>query len=78
MTSVESSLDDEIATARLSLAQKKAEAAGVACKTWVSYGNDAVEQVVTTAQKAHSNMFTIGRRPLRGDMKERLIGDIAE
>lgn len=78
MTTIESSRDDEIATARLSLAQKKAEAAGVACEPWVSYGKDAVEQVVATAQKAHSNILVIGRRPLRGDMKERLIGDIAE
>lgn len=78
MTNVESSKADEIATARLTLAQKKAEAAGVECETWVSYGKDPVEQVVATAQKAHSNILIIGRRPLRGDMKERLIGDIAE
>ena len=37
-----------------------------------------MEQVVTAAHKAHANMLVIGRRPLRGDMKERLIGDIAE
>ncbi len=78
MTSVESSMDDEIATARLTVAHKKAEAAGVECETWVSYGKDPVEQVVATAQKAHTNILIIGRQPLRGDMKERLIGDIAE
>lgn len=78
MTSVESAKADEIATARLTLARKKAEAAGVECETWVSYGKDPVEQVVAAAQKAHSNILIIGRRPLRGDMKERLIGDIAE
>lgn len=78
MTSVESSRDEEIATARLSLAQKKAEAAGVECETRISYGKDTVEQVVAAAQQAHSNILIIGRRPLRGDMKERLIGDIAE
>jgi SulP family sulfate permease len=50
----------------------------VECETWVSYGKDPVEQVVTAAQKAHTNILIIGRRPLRGDMKERLIGDIAE
>ena len=78
MTSVESPLADEIATARLALAEKKAEAAGVECETWVSYGKDPVEQVVAAAHKAHANILIIGRRPLRGDMKERLIGDIAE
>ena len=57
---------------------RKAKAAGVECDTWVGYGKDPVEQVVAAAQKAHTNILIIGRRPLRGDMKERLIGDIAE
>jgi SulP family sulfate permease len=78
MTSVESPRADEIATARLALANQKAEAAGVECETWVSYGKDAVEQVVATALKVHTNILIIGRRPLRGDMKERLIGDVAQ
>jgi len=78
MTSVESPRADEIATARLTLAQKKAEAAGVECELRVSYGKDPVEQVVAAAKEAHTNILIIGRRPLRGDMKERLIGDIAE
>lgn len=78
MTNVESSAADEIATANLAHANRKAEAAGVECETWISYGKDPVEQVVATAQKAHTNILIIGRRPLRGDMKERLIGDIAQ
>ena len=78
MTSVESSRADEIATARLAHANRKAEAAGVECETWVSYGKDPVGQVVAAAQKAHTNILIIGRRPLRGDMKERLVGDIAQ
>ncbi|MGD9950630.1 MAG: sulfate permease [Desulfobulbus sp.] len=78
MTSVESPSADEIATATLAHANRKAEAAGVECETWVSYGKDTVEEVVAAAQKAHTNILIIGRRPLRGDMKERLIGDIAQ
>lgn len=78
LTCVESSQAEEIATARLALATRKAMDAGVECKPWISYGKNTVEQVVAAAQKAHSNILIIGRRPLRGDMKERLVGDIAE
>ncbi len=78
MTSVESERADEIAVATLAHANRKAKAAGVECDTWVGYGKDPVEQVVAAAQKVHTNILIIGRRPLRGDMKERLMGDIAE
>lgn len=78
MTCVESPEADEIATANLDHTSRKAEAAGVEYETWIGYGKDPVEQVVTTAQKAHTNILIIGRRPLRGDMKDRLIGDVAQ
>nr|WP_321467497.1 sulfate permease [uncultured Desulfobulbus sp.] len=78
MTSVETPESDEIATANLEQASRKAEAAGVEYETCISYGKDPVEQVVSTAREMHTNILIIGRRPLRGDMKERLIGDVAQ
>ncbi|NWG31590.1 MAG: sulfate permease [Rhodocyclaceae bacterium] len=78
MTMVESPADDEIARARLAQAERKAHIAGVACEPHVRYGKQPVAEVVTAAREADSNILVIGRRPPRGDIKERLLGDIAQ
>lgn len=78
MTVVESPEDDEIAQARLTQAERKATIAGVACETMTRYGKPAIAQVVAAAEATDSNILVIGRRPPRGDMKERLVGDNAE
>ncbi|MFN6962033.1 MAG: universal stress protein, partial [Rhodocyclaceae bacterium] len=77
MTMVESPADDEIARVRLAHAERKANIAGVACELHVRYGKQPVAEVVAAARAADSNILVIGRRPPRGDIKERLVGDIA-
>ena len=78
MTMVESPADDEIARVRLSQVEHKANVAGVACETVVHYGKQAVPAIVAAAKATDSNILVIGRRPPRGGMKERLLGDIAQ
>ena len=78
MTSVETADDDEIARVRLAQAERKALVAGVDSEPVIRHGRQAVEQVVAAAQSADSNILVIGRRPPRGGMKERLVGDIAQ
>ncbi len=78
MTMVGSSNDDETAHARLAKAERKANIAGVACEAIVRYGKDPASEVVAAAKTADSNILVIGRRPPRGDIKERLVGDIAQ
>jgi sulfate permease, SulP family len=77
MTAVESAADDEIAKVRLGQVERKALVAGVDSEPVIRYGKSPVEQVVAAAAAADSNLLIIGRRPPRGDMKERLVGDIA-
>lgn len=78
MTMVESPADDEIARARLAQVERKANIAGVACETTLRYGKQPVAEVVAAAYAADSNILIIGRRPPRGDIKERLVGDVAQ
>ncbi|MFN4149135.1 MAG: universal stress protein, partial [Rhodocyclaceae bacterium] len=78
MTMVESPADDEIARARLAQTERKANIAGVACEPRVHYGKQPVTEVIAAARNADSNILVIGRRPPRGDIKERLVGDIAQ
>ncbi len=77
MTAVESTAEDEIAKVRLAQVERKALMAGVDSEPVIRYGKNPVEQVVAAAAAADSNILVIGRRPPRGDMKERLVGDIA-
>ena len=78
MTSVESPDDDEIARVRLGQAERKALVAGVASEMTIRHGRQPVEQIVAAAKAADANILVIGRRPPRGGMKERLLGDIAQ
>jgi SulP family sulfate permease len=78
VTSVESTDDDEIARVRLGQAERKALIAGVDTETIIRHGKSPVEQIVAAAAAADSNILLIGRRPPRGGMKERLVGDIAQ
>ena len=78
MTCVESAADDETARTRLAQTERKAAQAGVACETAVRYGKQPIEQVVAAAKAADSSILIIGRRPPRGDMKEKLVGDNAQ
>jgi nucleotide-binding universal stress UspA family protein len=78
MTMVEAPTDDEIAQARLALIERKASLAGVACKRHIRYGKQPATEVVAAAHAADSNILIIGRRPPRGDIKEWLVGDIAQ
>lgn len=77
MTAVESTAEDEIARVRLAQVERKALQAGVDCEALIRHGKNPVEQVAAAAAAADTNILIIGRRPPRGDMKERLVGDIA-
>lgn len=77
MTMVESSAEDEVAQVRLTQIERKALVAGVDSERIVRYGKNPVQEVVAAAAAADSHILVIGRRPPRGDMKERLLGDIA-
>lgn len=78
MTAVDTPDDDEIARVRLAQAERKALVAGVDSEAIVRHGKSPVEQVVAAAKAADSNILVIGRRPPRGGVKERLVGDIAQ
>jgi SulP family sulfate permease len=77
MTAVESPTEDEIARVRLTQVERKALVAGVDCEQIIRYGKQPVEEVVAAAAAADSHILVIGRRPPRGNIKERLVGDIA-
>jgi SulP family sulfate permease len=77
MTAVESAEDDERARARLAAATHEALRAGVDTEEIVRHGRQPVHEVVVAAREADSNILVIGRRPARGDLKEKLVGDIA-
>ncbi len=77
MTSVQSPEDGEMARARLTVATRAALAAGVDAEEIVRHGKQPVQEVVAAAAAADTNILVIGRRPARGDFKEKLVGDIA-
>jgi SulP family sulfate permease len=78
VTSVESPDDDELAHVRLAQAERKALVAGVDSETQIRHGKLPVEQIVAAAKAADSNLLVIGRRPPRGGVKEKLLGDVAQ
>jgi SulP family sulfate permease len=78
VTSVESEADRELAQARMAPAVRDGLIAGVDCEEIIRYGKQPVKELVVAAAAAAANVLIIGRRPLRGDIKERLIGDIAQ
>ncbi len=77
MTAVESEAENEIAKVRLTQIERRALVSGVDTEMIVRYGKNPVEQVVAAAAAADSRILVIGRRPPRGDIKERLVGDNA-
>jgi sulfate permease, SulP family len=77
LTSVESEADHERARARLAAVVHDARVAGVDTEEVIRYGKQPVREVVAAASGADTNILIIGRRPPRGDLKERLVGDIA-
>ena len=76
-TVVASPDEDEQARMRIEAVAEAALAAGVDCKPIVRHGKPAVKEVVAAAAEAAANLLVIGRRPPRGDLKERLLGDNA-
>ncbi|MCX7156198.1 MAG: SulP family inorganic anion transporter [Rhodocyclales bacterium] len=78
MTSIPGAEDEEMAGARLAVATRAALVAGVDTEEIVRLGRQPVKEVIAAATAADTNILIIGRRPPRGDLKERLVGDIAE
>jgi SulP family sulfate permease len=76
-TSVTSAADDEVAKARLAGTVRDAMVAGVDTEEFVRHGKHPVDAIVAAAGQADTNILVIGRRPPRGDLKEKLVGDIA-
>lgn len=77
VTAVEAEADKEQAQARLTAAAQAARVAGVDSEEIVRYGKSPVREVVAAAAAADTNILIIGRRPARGDIKEKLLGDTA-
>ena len=78
MTCVETPEDDGAARNRLAQAERKALIAGVDTEAMVRHGKLPVKEIVAAASATDSNILVIGRRPPSGDVKERLLGDIAQ
>ncbi|MCM2287385.1 MAG: sulfate permease [Sulfuritalea sp.] len=77
MTAVPAAEEDETARARLAVATRAALVAGVDTEEIIRHGKHPVQEVVAAAKAADCNILIVGRRPPRGDLKERLLGDIA-
>jgi SulP family sulfate permease len=77
VTAVESEDSDELAQARLAAATREAHIGGVATEEVIRYGKSPLKEVIGAAAAADANILIIGRRPLRGDLKEKLVGDNA-
>ncbi|MCX7148590.1 MAG: sulfate permease [Rhodocyclales bacterium] len=77
MTLVPAAEDEEMARARLTVATRAALVAGVDTEEIVRHGKQPVKEVIAAAKTADSNILIIGRRPQRGDLRERLVGDVA-
>ena len=76
-TVVASPQEDDEAHARIEAVAAPARAVGVTCTALIRYGRPAVKEVLAAAAEAAANILVIGRRPPRGDLKERLLGDNA-
>ena len=76
-TSVESEADEERAQARIAAAVHDARVAGVDTEEIIRYGKQPVKEVVAAAAAADTNILIIGRRPVKVDLREKLVGDIA-
>lgn len=77
MTAVASPDEHEQARARLAPVLHQALEAGVDNEEIVRHGRQPVQEVIAGAAAADANILIIGRRPPRGDLKDRLLGDAA-
>ena len=77
MTSLPAPDEQEVAQARLGVVTHAALVAGVDTEEIVRHGKNPAKEVIGAAMAADTNILVIGRRPVRGDLKERLVGDIA-
>ncbi len=77
MTSVPTPEDEEAARARLAIATRAALTAGVDSEPILRPGRQPVREVLAAARSLDTNILVIGRRPPRGDLRERLVGDVA-
>jgi SulP family sulfate permease len=77
VAAVESEADRDRARARLASATRDAHIAGVDTEEIIRIGRQPAKEVAAAAATADTNLLVIGRRPPRGDFKEKLVGDIA-
>ena len=77
VTAVDSEADRERGQARVAAVVHEALMVGVDTEEIIRYGKQPVREVLVAAADADTNILVIGRKPHRGDIKERLVGDIA-
>ncbi|MFA4970775.1 MAG: universal stress protein, partial [Sulfuritalea sp.] len=77
MTAVATPDEHEQARARLAPVLRQALVAGVDNEEIVRHGKQPVQEVIAAAAAADTNILVIGRRPPRGDLKDKLLGDAA-
>lgn len=77
LTVIDNETDRELAAARLALVKSQAAEHGVECEEIVRTGRLPAQEVIAGARQVHANLLIIGRRPPRGDLKEKLVGDNA-
>lgn len=74
---VDTAGEREVAEARLAVASREALRAGVDCETIIRHGKQIATEVAAAAAAASCNILIIGRRPPRGELRERWLGDFA-
>lgn len=77
VTVVASEEDEELGQARLAIVAHEGRIAGVDTEEIIRTGKSPVQEVVAAAKAADTNLLVIGRRPPRGNLKEKLVGDNA-
>jgi len=77
VTVINAEADEELGQARLAAVAHEARVAGVVTEEIVRIGKSPVQEVVAAAKAADTNLLVIGRRPPRGDLREKLVGDNA-
>jgi SulP family sulfate permease len=77
MTAIAVPEEHELARARLAPVVRQALVAGVDSEEIVRRGKQPVQEVIAAAAAADTNILVIGRRPPRGDLKDKLLGDAA-
>ena len=77
MTAIATEAEGETGRSRLAAVAQSAQAAGVKTEGILRTG-PPVAEVTAAARGADANILVIGRRPLGGGLKERMIGDVAQ